>query len=134
MRPLEFFKRKQKTKKDQIIIDNLETTDRSNWTGEDFEFLITGDIRVSDNDHDKIMTPKTINWEKVTKNDWPYYKVGQDEFSYSWEEPGIQMTFNKEITFEKAKMIADEIIKNILESGQAAELIILDKRKVYKFQ
>jgi hypothetical protein len=38
-----------------------------------------------------------------------YYQVDKDEFSYSWEMPGIQMTFNPEITYLKAKQIADEV-------------------------
>ena len=57
------------------------------------------------------------------------YKVGQDEFSYSVEEPGIQMTFNKEINFDKAKKIGDEVISNIIATGQQAELLILDKKE-----
>lgn len=106
--------------------------DRTNWTGEDFEFLIVGDIDVF-SDFDNIMTPNSFVWTKRTKNNWDYYQVGQDEFSYSVEAPGIQMTFNKEILFEKAKKIGDEIIANIIATGQQAELIILDNKKVYRF-
>jgi hypothetical protein len=43
------------------------------------------------------------------------------------------MTFNKGISFEKAKKIADEVIKNIRATGQEAELIMLDNSKVYRF-
>lgn len=107
--------------------------DRSNWTGADFEFLISGDVNISKEDYDRIMTPKSIECNKIIKNDWEYFQAGQDEFSYSWEEPGIQMTFNKEITFEKAKKIADEIIQNIKSTGQEVELIILDKKNIYRF-
>jgi len=115
------------------MIDNSDIIDRSNWTGEDFEFLIAGDINVSKEDYDILMTPKSFEWIKIFRNEWPYYQIGQDEFSYSWEEPGIQMSFNNEITFEKAKRIADEIIQNIAETGQEPELIILDKKNIYRF-
>ncbi len=112
--------------------DEPTIVDRTNWTGEDFEFLIVGDIDVF-SDFDNIMTPNSFEWTKTTKNDWDYYQVGQDEFSYSVEEPGIQMTFNKEIPFDKAKKIGDEVIANINATGQKAELIILDNKKVYRF-
>ncbi|MBK9256913.1 MAG: hypothetical protein IPM42_15635 [Saprospiraceae bacterium] len=102
------------------------------WKGEDFEFLIVGDIEIF-SDFDNIMTPNSFEWIKTIKNDWDYYIVGQDEFSYSVEEPGIQMTFNKEISFEKAKQIADEVIANIIATGQKAELTILDKKNLYRF-
>ena len=74
-----------------------------------------------------------MDWEKIIKNKWPYYKVGDDEFSYSWEIPGIQMTFNNEISYQKAKKIADEVIGNLIASGQKVKLITIDKTKVYKF-
>jgi hypothetical protein len=79
------------------------------------------------------MTPNSLKWKKILKNGWEYYQVGQDEFSYSFEEPGIQITFNKEISFSKAKIIADEVITNINETGQKAELLVLDKKQVHGF-
>lgn len=106
--------------------------DMSSWTGEDFEFLIVGDIDVF-SDFDNIMTPNSLECTKIHKNNWDFYQVGQDEFSYSVEEPGIQMTFNKEIKFDKAKKIGDEVIANIIATGQEAELLILDNKKVYRF-
>jgi hypothetical protein len=110
-----------------------ENIDRSEWTGKDFEFLIIGSIEIK-SDFDTIFTPNSMEWHITTKNNWDYYQVDQDEFSYSIEEPGIQMTFNKEIPFEKAKKIADEVIANIIASGQQAELLILDNTtKVYGF-
>lgn len=125
-----FFKRNSKEKKPP-----LETTvDRTFWTGKDFEFLITGDIDVPAETYDSIMTPHSFEWIKIEKNNWTYYQVGQDEFSYSWEMPGIQMTFNDAIFFQKAKKIADEVIENIKGLGQVAELLILEKTKVYRFE
>jgi len=114
--------------------DNTQINDdRNNWTGKNFEFLITGDFDVFA-DFDNIMTPNTFEWTKIFKNDWDFYQVGQDEFSYSIEPPGIQMTFNKEILFDKAKKIGDEVIENIIATGQNAELLILDSRNVYSFE
>ena len=111
---------------------SAENIDWSEWTGQDFEFLIVGNIEIK-SDFDTIFTPKSMEWHKTTKNNWDYYQVDQDEFSYSIEEPGIQMIFNKEIPFEKAKKIADEVIANIIASGQQAELLILDNTNVYGF-
>jgi len=133
-KPKDVFENPINDARNSLTKDNDDHTivDRTNWRGEDFEFLIVGDIDVF-SDFDNIMTPKSFKWSKTTKNDWHYYQVDQDEFCYSIEEPGIQMTFNKEITFDKAKKIADEIIANIIATGQNAELIILDNRKVYRF-
>ena len=112
---------------------NTENINRTNWTGENFEFLITGVDEIPKEKYDTIMTPNSFEWKKVIKDDWPFYVVGEDEFSFSWEIPGIQFTFNKEVKYEKAKKIADEIIENINSIGQKAELIILEKNKIYRF-
>ena len=111
-----------------------ENIDRTNWTGANFEFLITGVDEIPNEEYDTIMTPNSFEWEKIIKGDWPFYVVGEDEFSFSWEMPGIQFTFNKEVKYEKAKKIADEIIENINSIGQKAELMILEKNKVYRFE
>lgn len=105
--------------------------DRSAWTGADFEFLFIGNIEVLP-DFDNMMTPNSLKWKKISRGNWDYYQVGEDEFSYSFEDTGIQMTFNSEILFEKAKKIADEVILNIIDTGQHAELLILNKRNVNK--
>ena len=130
----DFLKRKKKAEAESSEFNSEpEILDRSNWTGENFEFLITGNVEVTASEYDELMTPNSFSWEKTVKNDWTYYKVGQDEFSYSWEMPGIQFTFNKEVKFEKAKQIADEIMENLHSNGQMAELVILEKNKVYRF-
>ncbi|WP_425077858.1 hypothetical protein [Psychroserpens sp. S379A] len=111
-----------------------ESVDRTNWTGENFEFLIIGVDEIPNEEYDRIMTPKTFDCKKVIKDEWPFYIVGEDEFSFSWEIPGIQFTFNKEVKYEKAKKIADEIIENLNSIGQNAELLILESNKVYRFE
>ena len=125
MSMFDFFRRKKKSDR---------PVDKSQWTGKDFEFLITGNIVISENDFDKIMTPRSFDWTKIAKNEWTYYQVGQDEFSYSWEIPGIQMTFNESISYQKARRIADEVVENIRATGQAAELVPLDKTQVCRFE
>lgn len=131
----DFFRGKSKSKPNlpEKNDEHLQEVDRSNWTGEDFEFLITGDIQISNEEFDQIMTPNSMDWNKIIKNDWPYYIVGEDEFSFSTEIPGIQFTFNKEVKFQKAKSIADEIILNLHSIGQEAELVILKTKTIYRF-
>jgi hypothetical protein len=118
---------------DKPVPSSSHDADILHWTGKDFEFLITGDINVPVAEYDHIMTPNSLACKKVIKNEWCYYQAGADEFTYSWEMPGIQMTFNKEITFEKAKLIADEVIGNIKAIGQEAELTVLNSSTVYRF-
>ncbi len=48
--------------------------DKTSWTGQDFEFLIIGDINLF-SDFDKIMTPNSIEWRKIIKNGWQYYQL-----------------------------------------------------------
>ncbi|HEX6430300.1 MAG TPA: hypothetical protein VF008_21560 [Niastella sp.] len=96
-------------------------------TGKDFEFLITpGDLEINPDDFDNLMTPDSIPWTKVFKNELPYYQVGIDEFSYSREMPGIQMTFNAEITFEKARQIVEEVANKLTKyTGQEIEVLFV---------
>jgi hypothetical protein len=131
MKISDFLKRKKTGEKEMPPIVSAE--ERFRWIGKDFEFLITGEIGIPEEDYDRIMTPNTFSWTKVNRDNWSYYKVGEDEFTYSWEIPGIQMTFNVEITFEKAKKIADEVIDNIKTTGQEAELIVLDSSNIHRF-
>ena len=95
--------------------------------GKDFEFLITpGDIDVKQEDFDNLMTPDSLPWTKVSKNELTYYKVGKDEFSYSREIPGIQMTFNAEITFEKARQIVEEVADKLQKhTGLEIEVLFI---------
>lgn len=96
-------------------------------TGKDFEFLITpGDIEIKSEDFDNLMTPDSIPWTKVFKNECAYYQVGVDEFSYSRETPGIQMSFNAEITFEKARQIVEEVADKLIKyTGQEIEVLFV---------
>jgi hypothetical protein len=51
-------------------------TELINLSGKDFEFLITpSDIEIKTEDFDRIMTPDSLAWNKVIKDDWPYYQV-----------------------------------------------------------
>jgi hypothetical protein len=133
MKLFDFFRRKSTLEKGIPSQPSLTTKGNSEIPEAGFEFLITGDVNVPAEDYDQVMTPNSSEWTKLQKNGWTYYRAGEDEFSYSWEAPGIQMTFNKGISFEKAKKIAEEVIKNIKATGQEAELIMLDNSKVNRF-
>jgi hypothetical protein len=96
-------------------------------TGKDFEFLITpGDIEIKSEDFDNLMTPDSMPWTKVVKNERTYYQVGVDAFSYSRETSGIQMSFNAEMTFEKARQIAEEVANKLIKyTGQDIEVLFV---------
>jgi len=61
-------------------------------TGKDFEFLLTapGDIEIKNEDFDRIMTPDSMDCKKVLRDNWVYYQVGNDEFSYSLKCPAYR--------------------------------------------
>jgi len=125
----DFFRRKHSSKEP----NDERPVDRSNWTGANFEFLITGVDEIPTEGYQEIMSPNSFSWSVISKNDWEYYKVGDDEYSFSVEIPGIQLTFNNEVKFPKAKKIADEIVTNLKEVGKNPKLLILDADKIYKF-
>lgn len=63
------------------------------------------------------MTPYSIEWKKVIKEECTFYVVGEDEYNLSWEISGIQFTFNNEMKYDGVKKVADEIIENICSKG-----------------
>lgn len=100
---------------------------RTELRGKDFEFLITpGDIDILPEDFDGLMTPDYTSWQKVLKNDRTWYQVGKDEFSYYREPRGIRMAFNREIRFEKARKIVEEIeVKLKAYTGKEIEVLLV---------
>ncbi|OQP61943.1 hypothetical protein A3860_30070 [Niastella vici] len=96
-------------------------------TGKDFEFLITpGDLEIKREDFDNLMTPDSLTWTKVSKNNRTYYQVGKDEFSYSTEKSGIQMSFNYTITFEKARQIVEEVSTKLSQyTGKEIDVLVV---------
>ena len=128
-----FFRKNKKQNLNKTEIQKSEPKDNSKLFGKDFEFLIRGEINLSNENYERVMTPNSIPYKKILKDDCPFYKVGEDEFSYSWEMPGIQMTFNPEITYMKARMIAEEVMQNLEAEGQDAELVELKSDVLYRF-
>jgi len=116
------------------ILDNVPV-DKSELTGIDFEFLITpSDIDIKAEDFDNIMTPDSFNWTKTIRDGWQFYQIDNDEFSYSWELPGIQMTFNKTIKYNKAKLIADQVVTKIEKyTKKEIQLIFITTDKITRF-
>lgn len=100
-------------------------------TGKDFEFLIThpDEFEILDKDFEGLMTPDDMPWSKILKNNWTYYTVGADEYYFSMEPPGIQMVFNHEMPYNKAKNIGDQIVEKLKRySGLEIELILINSQ------
>ena len=100
---------------------------RTELRGKDFEFLITpDDIEIKPEDFDALMTPDYTSWEKVSKNERTWYQVGKDEYSYYREPRGIRMAFNREIRFEKARKIVEEVeVKLKAYTGKEIEILLV---------
>ncbi|GAB2653905.1 hypothetical protein GCM10027036_04050 [Flavihumibacter cheonanensis] len=99
-----------------------------------FEFLITGDNELSSEQFNTLLFPTTYQVKKIERDGWSYFQTEGDEFSYSWEPPGIQMTFNKECSFQKAKQIADEVVQNLVKAGFNVELLVINNTQITTFQ
>lgn len=95
--------------------------------GKDFEFLITPDtIDIKPADFDGLMTPDHTAWEKELKNDRTWYLVGKDSFSYYQEPRGIRMAFNREMRFEKARKIVEEVEEKLKAyTGMEIEVLVV---------
>lgn len=100
---------------------------RTELMGKDFEFLITpADIEIKPEDFDGLMTPDYTSWEKVLKNERTWYLVGKDAYYYYQEPRGIRMAFNREIRFEKARKIIEEIeVKLKAYTGKEIEVLMV---------
>jgi len=105
-----------------------------NFSPGQFEFLITGDIELTPEQFGTLLAPASMKVEQVERKGWIYFQANGDEFSYSWEIPGIQMMFNKECTFEKARQIAEKVVENLKSAGFDAELVIIDNSQITKFK
>ncbi|WP_290796517.1 hypothetical protein [Flavihumibacter sp. UBA7668] len=110
------------------------TPDNISYPPGKFEFLICGEIELSPEQFTRLMMPVSFQVKQVERNELVYFQADGDEFSYSCEPPGIQMTFNDECTYQKARKIADEVVHNLTIAGFSAELIVLDNSKIYKFE
>ncbi|WP_298117055.1 hypothetical protein [Flavobacterium sp.] len=112
---------------------DIENIDRSDWKGKDFEFMITGDINIPIDKFEEIMLPKSLELKEIQRDNWTYYQFGENEFTFSDEMVGIQMSFNDSIHYILAKEIVDEVLEQIKSFGQTPELLILRSDTIYKF-
>lgn len=90
----------------------------------DFEFLFRhDDIYITNDLFDKMLSPESVDWEKIEHQNWTYFVTEHGAFSYSFEMIGIQMTFTKDFDFEVAKKIADEVLPKVKRYNDSVELI-----------
>jgi len=104
-------------------------------TEEIIEFLITPpDLEISPDQFDHLMTPDSEPWTKGLKNNWPYFQIGEANLTYSWEPPGIQMLFTGNITTQKAKKIADEVVAKLSAyTDPDVQLITIHGNQIIQF-
>ncbi len=98
----------------------------------EFEFLISGDIDMTDKELSVFFIPAVLRASVDERNGWTYYCVGTSEFSYSVEPPGVQMTFDSVTSYLAARSIADIVLTNLKACGRNVDLQVLDKTKLYR--
>ncbi len=108
-----------------------ENMDTSEWTGKDFEFLLVGNIQIPAGEYDNLMTPNSFDWTKVTMKNSTIYTVNEESYNFSQDTDGLHMSFTPGFTFTIARQIVNEIIKNLNQAGQTAELAVLGFPIVY---
>ena len=129
MKLFSFFTKKNKP---NTFLDPIpDSVDKFEWTGSDFYLLITGATQIEKGSYDTLMTPKTFEWSRISQIKWPIYRVGEDEYSFSFEKNGIEITFCESVRFNKAKQIGDEIVEKLCSTGQIVNLYVMAKPKIY---
>jgi hypothetical protein len=132
MKLFSFFTNKNKTAPIYDLV--AESVDKSKWTGGDFRLLITGVEQLEKIDYDNLMTPKTVEWTRMTQIRFPIYKIEKGTYSFSFEKDGIEIEFSNTIRFPDAKKIGDEIAEKLCSSGQSVNLHVLVNTRVYLTQ
>ena len=68
--------------------------------------------------------PKTVPFEPTGPDEEGPIMIGGCEVSFSYEDPGIQISFDGEIADELAERVASEVLERIREiTGQEGEVI-----------
>ena len=105
----------------------------SKLTGKDFGFLILypENLEINDDLLEKLMPSDNTEGVTISKDDWLNHQPEGDEFTYSWKVPGIKMMFNDEMTYDKAKEIAEQVVTKLKDySGLKIELVLIDKTRL----
>ncbi|MCC6601708.1 MAG: hypothetical protein IT327_00790 [Anaerolineae bacterium] len=93
------------------------------------EYLIRPDddwFNLHKDDFSHALRPLTYRSETITGWGDHRIKVEGIEIAFSFEDPGIQISFAGEINGEIADQIVDEILKNIeVTTGQSGRVILL---------
>ena len=67
--------------------------------------------------------PKTVPYERLGRDENAIL-IGGCQVSFSFEDPGIQMSFDGDIAEDLAERVASEVLERIREiTGQQGELI-----------
>ena len=84
MKLFSFLTNKYKTARIYDLVP--ESVDKSGCTGDDFRLLIIGAGQIEKIDYDNLMTPKKVEWTRMTQIKWPIYKVEKGYYSFSFEK------------------------------------------------
>jgi hypothetical protein len=90
------------------------------------EILIVGVNDVPANAGPEWLSPTGMEWRCTMRNKMPWYVVGEDGYTYSWEEPGIQLLFDEGVTANRAVEIAEAIVAGMQLRGYGGELVVID--------
>ena len=90
------------------------------------EILITDVAKVPDNAGPEWLSPAGMEWHCTMRSKMPWYVVGEDGYTYSWEEPGIQLLFDEGVTASRAVEIAGAIVAGMQQRGYGGELVVID--------
>jgi hypothetical protein len=93
---------------------------------ETMELLIVGVGNVLNNVGPEWLAPANMAWQYEVRDKMPWYVVGADGYTYSWEPPGIQLLFDEGVAADRAVAIAEAIVAGMQERGYGGELLVID--------
>jgi hypothetical protein len=89
-----------------------------------FEFLFRHDeIYITADLFDKLLSPESIDWDKIEHEGSYLFTTRHGAISYSFEMAGIQMTFTKGFDIDVARKIAHEVLIKVERYNKGVQLI-----------
>ncbi len=93
---------------------------------ETLELLIVGVGDVPNDAGPEWLAPVGMVWRYDLRNRMPWYVVGADGYTYSWEPAGIQLLFDEGVAAARAVEIAQAIVAGVQERGYGGVLLVVD--------
>lgn len=103
--------------------------------GTAFLVLYPDSLEINNDLLDKLVLPDNKQQVVILTGDWLHYRPEADDHTYSWKMPGIKLIFGDDLSFDEAKVIANEFVARLKEhSGLDIQLVLIDQTKLTRVE